>query len=193
MKAYEELLREFHDKYGQYRRPTNSPGSVPLAVAQLRLRLMVEELGELASSLMKKDLVKTADAICDLAYVTIGTAVAYGTALPELPEQDKVVLRPDQYFLLLTADLGETVTAIHEEQLTRLNDCLTYQMKAILLLSAALKVSFDPCFREVHRSNLTKTVMDDVKDGQKYGSADGWKKQSKGPDFQPPNLGQFLL
>lgn len=43
----------------------------------MRMRLMLEELGELAQSLLVRDEVSALDAIADLVYVAVGTAVTY--------------------------------------------------------------------------------------------------------------------
>jgi hypothetical protein len=51
----------------------------PLAEVQvLRLRLMMEELGELSCAMHEKDLIEVADGLIDLLYVVVGTAVEYG-------------------------------------------------------------------------------------------------------------------
>lgn len=44
----------------------------------LRLRLMLEELGELACAMHENDVIEVADGITDLLYVVVGTAVEYG-------------------------------------------------------------------------------------------------------------------
>lgn len=53
-------------------------GHLPAEVQVLRLRLMMEELGELATAMHEKNLLEVADGLCDLLYVTVGTAVEYG-------------------------------------------------------------------------------------------------------------------
>ena len=50
----------------------------------VRLRLIVEELRELTDALRAKDEVETADAVADLCYVVVGTAVAFGLPLDAL-------------------------------------------------------------------------------------------------------------
>lgn len=55
-------------------------------LAALRLRLVVEEVGELASALAEGDEVEAADAIADICYVTVGGALAFGLPLPEVWE-----------------------------------------------------------------------------------------------------------
>lgn len=79
MNIMQEQVREFHETFGaaiQY-----APGHVDTDTQELRISLMEEELfgvDELAESIRKGDLVKIADGIADLLYVTLGTAVSYG-------------------------------------------------------------------------------------------------------------------
>lgn len=53
------------------------------SLARCRLHLIVEEAAELAEALRDGDELGVLDALADLAYVTIGTAVAYGLPLAE--------------------------------------------------------------------------------------------------------------
>lgn len=55
-----------------------APGHPPAEVQVLRLRLMMEELGELATAMHEKNLLEVADGLTDLLYVVVGTAVEYG-------------------------------------------------------------------------------------------------------------------
>jgi predicted HAD superfamily Cof-like phosphohydrolase len=54
---------------------------IPQEERQLRLRLIEEEVGELADAMTHEDLVEIADALADLVYVTYGTALHYGLDL----------------------------------------------------------------------------------------------------------------
>lgn len=49
-----------------------------------RLQLIIEEVGELAKAMHERDEIELADALADLAYVVVGTAVAYGMPLKAL-------------------------------------------------------------------------------------------------------------
>lgn len=103
----------------------DAPGQIDEDVALLRLRLMMEELGEVAvamheldncnSSNLEEGLAKLADGLADLLYVVVGTGVAYGLPVNEV-------------------------------------------------------------FAEVHRSNMTKTTLDDQRKG------------GKGEGFRAPDL-----
>lgn len=77
--SFEGSLREFHEKlYGPEKGHLYNSS---LVVS--RLRLMMEELGELAIAMHQKDLVQTADAIADLIYVVVGTGEILGIPVEE--------------------------------------------------------------------------------------------------------------
>jgi predicted HAD superfamily Cof-like phosphohydrolase len=79
MNPEQEMAKEFHKMFGvQFR---SSPGLVDEATKELRIRLIREELGEFEKAANDKNLVKIADALADLLYVTYGTGVSYGIDL----------------------------------------------------------------------------------------------------------------
>lgn len=72
------LVQEFIDAQGQFT-PPHPTGVIPYGVNVLRLRLMLEELAEYSIAVNSggnDELV--ADAICDMLYVVIGTAISHG-------------------------------------------------------------------------------------------------------------------
>lgn len=72
-----EMVRAFHAKVGQ-------PDATTPDISQhreLRLRLIDEELRELRDSLDANDVVEVADALADLLYVVIGSALQWGIPL----------------------------------------------------------------------------------------------------------------
>lgn len=75
--THEQMVREFMEKNHQAyeKEPT---AEIPDHVKVLRLRLIAEEFGELAAAIHTRDLELIADALADLEYVVVGTAVAYG-------------------------------------------------------------------------------------------------------------------
>jgi predicted HAD superfamily Cof-like phosphohydrolase len=77
MKTPEQMVLEFHNKYGHLVKeyPTVD---VPDNVKDLRAKLIEEEWSELSSGLEQDDLVEIADGIADLIYVLVGTAISYG-------------------------------------------------------------------------------------------------------------------
>lgn len=75
------MVREFMVKNFQHLSPGVS--NVPDDVKVLRLRLMMEELGELAQAMHENNIVQIADGGMDLLYVVIGTMLSYGIPVEE--------------------------------------------------------------------------------------------------------------
>ena len=80
MPSPEQMLREFHASKAIHGglMPWRPTADIPAWVQMLRMDLLDEEVGELHEAVEKGDIVKIADAIADLTYVAVGTAVAYG-------------------------------------------------------------------------------------------------------------------
>jgi len=79
MNSQQLMVKEFHRRFGVFIR--SSPGLVDEATKELRIKLIREELGEVEKAANDKNLVKIADALADLLYVTYGTGVSYGIDL----------------------------------------------------------------------------------------------------------------
>lgn len=75
-----EAVADFHRAFGlpMQRRPG---ADIDPALAQLRMDLVAEEVGEFMVASEKGDLVAIADALADIAYVVYGTALTYGIDL----------------------------------------------------------------------------------------------------------------
>lgn len=78
---YLDYVREFHRALYKTDEATLNLGA---NTALCRLRLMAEELGELASAMHEGDRVKIADGLADLLYVTFGTALVYGVPIADV-------------------------------------------------------------------------------------------------------------
>lgn len=76
MKLEQEKVRTFHETFDL--ETANSPRSLTDPEWGRRYKLIDEELGEYAEAAANDDLVGVADAICDLLYVVLGTAVEHG-------------------------------------------------------------------------------------------------------------------
>lgn len=76
MLSIQRDVEAFHMKFDH-----PAGGKIKLRMRKLRRRLIKEESKELCRALQRKDEVKVVDAICDLIYVTVGTAVAMGIDL----------------------------------------------------------------------------------------------------------------
>lgn len=72
-------VREFHEKFGVANRQT--PGIPGGGINFLRKELIKEEFFEFLRAWNRDDLVEMADALADLTYVILGTALSYGIPL----------------------------------------------------------------------------------------------------------------
>lgn len=76
----EQMLREFHASkavHGGWM-PEQPTTDIPERLHELRQRLLDEETDELAEAVRDRDIVKIADALGDIVFVAVGTAVTYG-------------------------------------------------------------------------------------------------------------------
>ena len=80
MRDWVVAVTEFHAKYGFV--VGGKLGESQSTVAT-RAHLVLEEVGELVEAMEARDEVATLDAIVDLIYVAVGTAVAFGLPLAE--------------------------------------------------------------------------------------------------------------
>lgn len=78
MRRAQAQVRDFHSAMGIPVRDWSEPG---LQNEELRWDLIDEEYWELREAIDEGDIVKAADALADLAYVTIGAAVEWGIDL----------------------------------------------------------------------------------------------------------------
>jgi predicted HAD superfamily Cof-like phosphohydrolase len=90
------MVREFHDTYGC---PSRDTPSVDVTEAPMRLALITEEARELREAVDAGDIIETADALADLAYVVYGAALTFGidldAVLVEVHRSNMSKLGPD--------------------------------------------------------------------------------------------------
>jgi len=83
MKSAFDQVTEFHRTYGQ-----SAPTTATLLSPEdqkLRAWLLDEERAEYEEAVVKGDIVEIADALVDMLYIVLGTAVSHGiTRLPEM-------------------------------------------------------------------------------------------------------------
>jgi predicted HAD superfamily Cof-like phosphohydrolase len=75
----QKMVKEFHIKYNIYREENLCSPACYVALG--RIRLLNEELAELAKAFHEDDISEIADALADLAYVIYGTADICGIDL----------------------------------------------------------------------------------------------------------------
>lgn len=97
MRVAQEKVREFHEKY-DFPAP-DEPTAGSRKLIEERDLLMSEELREYREASQNGDIVAIADALADLAYTVLGSAVAHGINLEPIFEE---VHRSN-----MTKDVGE--------------------------------------------------------------------------------------
>ena len=110
---------------------------------------------------------------------------AYGQEIPLFPtwpSDETLRLR----IALIEEELQELRDAIKDRDMIEVADALTDILYVVYGAGQAFGIEIDECYNEVHRSNMTKLG----EDGRPMKDADG--KVMKGPNYEPPNLEQFL-
>jgi predicted HAD superfamily Cof-like phosphohydrolase len=102
---------------------------------------------------------------------------------PTLPNQKLAQLRVD----LIAEELNELVDALADDDMIEIADALTDILYVTYGAGVAFGIELDPCFHEVHRSNMSKLGPD----GKPIYREDG--KVLKGPDYFEPNLTPYIL
>ena len=82
MRIAQEKVEQFHERYGF--RIGAAPELIPVEESAMRLALMREELDEYQRAVDNGDLTEIGDALADLAYTVLGTAVSHGIKLAPL-------------------------------------------------------------------------------------------------------------
>lgn len=168
-----------------------------LPTRMLRMQLITEELAETCYALCKGDLVKLLDGLCDLQYVVDGTVIKCGLYSewypvnytyygkwykPNIPEETEALLTPFYYGLAMLVKSFRWKNA----QMA-LNGLETMDWSLRELVDACgFNAIWEPAFREVHRSNMSKAGPD----GKPV--TDGAGRVQKGSNYSPANLAQFL-
>ena len=100
----------------------------------------------------------------------------------EFPNEKIVELRKK----LIDEEFNELKDAINANDLIEVADALTDILVVTYGAGVAFGIDLDKCFKEVHRSNMSKLSEDGKPIYNEYG------KVMKGPNYSPPNLKKFL-
>jgi len=173
-----DLVKEFHIKFNQ---PVFS-GGITKEIRDLRIRLLIEELGETVVAWHEKGKILFADGLADLLYVTAGAAVScLDGKVADRWETDASKPVPPVQLAMVVINLCNAIHVNHA------NDILSLQAEMVMdyiqRIAIRHQIPLRECFLEVHKSNMTKTPRI-LQDGEKGGF--------KGPTYQPPNLAPLL-
>ena len=100
----------------------------------------------------------------------------------EFPNEKIVELRKK----LIDEEFNELKEAINENNLIEVADALTDILVVTYGAGVAFGIDLDKCFKEVHRSNMSKLSEDGKPIYNEFG------KVMKGPNYFKPNLKQYL-
>lgn len=103
--------------------------------------------------------------------------------MPKMPDTNLAALRLD----LITEEVQELRDGLGKRSMLEIADALTDILYVVYGAGHAFGIDLDECFNEVHRSNMTKLG----EDGRPLYRDDG--KVMKGPNYEDPNLEQFLV
>lgn len=102
---------------------------------------------------------------------------------PELVDKAVSDLRVD----LIAEELEELQAAIEDDDIIEIADALTDLLYVVYGAGHTYGIDLDECFKEVHRSNMSKLGSD----GKPIYREDG--KVLKGPGFSEPDLGSVIF
>ena len=103
--------------------------------------------------------------------------------IPTMPDFNLAALRLD----LIEEEVQELRDGLGRSSLLEVADALTDILYVVYGAGHAFGIDLDDCFHEVHRSNMTKLG----EDGRPLYREDG--KVMKGPNYEEPDLAQFIL
>jgi len=103
--------------------------------------------------------------------------------MPSMPDTNLAALRLD----LINEEVQELRDGLGKKSMLEIADTLTDILYVVYGAGHAFGIDLDECFNEVHRSNMTKLG----EDGRPLYREDG--KVMKGPNYEDPNLEQFLI
>ena len=103
--------------------------------------------------------------------------------IPTLPDFNLAALRLD----LIEEEVQELRDGLGKRSMLETADALTDILYVVYGAGHAFGIDLDDCFHEVHRSNMTKLG----EDGRPMYRDDG--KVMKGPNYEEPDLSQFVL
>ena len=110
---------------------------------------------------------------------------AYGQDIPVAPKWPDAKIQ-NLRLALIDEEVGELRQALQDKDMVEVADALVDILYVVYGAGHAFGLDLDECYNEVHRSNMTKLGQDG------YPMKDDDGKVMKGPNYEEPNLSQFL-
>lgn len=178
------LVREFHIKIGAY--VADMPEVPPSNIQLLRQRLILEEWGETVVAMHEQNLDQTADGLCDLLYVVVGTGISFGCPVSNRDFAPHEAYRIDPPTHQIVGNV-QMVTFWIARTLEHMFNMVQFNSRLAALAIGVYETGcntyglpMEELFVEVHRSNMTKDGMNRFDKG---GKGDGW---------QPPQIRKVI-
>lgn len=193
MNYYQKLVQDFHVKFGQ---PVGDYSNPKPSRTALRASLILEEGEETSDAMRNRDMVGTADGLCDLLYVAYGCAVEYGieikyasclTGLYYGPRFNTVATLVDldlRHRLECAYHRCASSAMVYSPHNLSLTESRLFSVAEMCFTAAySLGLDIKPLFEEVHRTNMLKVGGPTRADG-KILKPEGW---------QPPRIRELLI
>jgi predicted HAD superfamily Cof-like phosphohydrolase len=143
------MVQEFHAAFGCV---TDEQWSVQLGA--LRARLIVEECDELGWALLSGDRLAIAQELADLAYVTIGAAVALGLSLKTTGTAEKAS------YGYAWSQCSRLAGALRVGDMAAVAALLPEVLRCLYGVAIAQGIDLDVAIAEVHAANMSKLDAD---------------------------------
>jgi NTP pyrophosphatase (non-canonical NTP hydrolase) len=179
---FQNMVRDFHVGIGGQKQDV-----------ELRVSLIEEEANEFVDAVDEKDVIEAIDALCDLLYVTYGTADVFDISLDGSADAAMPVAVVENWDAIwdgmskelrsFTVSIEDAVKTLRVFQQFNAKGQLKSRLYEIVrgcwrCASQAFGVDLRPFFREVHRTNMHKLTGPKREDG----------KQLKPPGWKPPRI-----
>lgn len=192
---FQKMVRDFHYRISYFKplagTPTGSLSELEQKQVELRVSLIEEEANEFVDAVREENVIEAIDALCDLLYVTYGTADVFDICLDS--EADAAMLPTivsavnwvelKRELRAFTISIEDAVKCLRVFQQFNAKERLKDRLYEIVrgcwrCASQALGVDLRPFFSEVHRTNMHKLTGPKREDG----------KQLKPPGWKPPRI-----
>lgn len=188
MTKQQAMVKEFMEAFDQ--KIYDNLNQVPDKVMKLREALIAEEHKEFEDA---TELVDKLDALCDILYVVLGTAVAINARVLPLPiEEDRLKFSSIN---VLLDNLRARIPCIR-----RLSTCLSTTVKECHEIAKTLKLDLNKAFEAVHKNNMGKLWKSRPSDkelivipkGDRFLVKNKEGKVVKPMGHRPPKLEEFV-
>ena len=180
-----DMVTEFHTAFGH---PILTIPQLPADRIEFRVGFIAEKVAEFEVAVRERDVVGALDALGDIAYVTIGAALEFGTTFetPNLFPASPLITSwsgLEAEALVLQRRLGAIATAVHNNNIVGVNFSLSSLYFEVVDIAEAYGFPLDEALAEIHRSNMAKRGGEIRADG----------KQMKPAGWTAPDLEKIML